>query len=271
MIRIVIALEILNKAHGENFFKCVKKSEVSIKLCSPFVKQNTVDEIYENKKNHTQLSLITNINLMNFYKKSSDISALQTINANKGFVYNFQRLHAKIYIFDDQYSIITSANLTTSGLNKNYEYGIYIDEKEIVTKICDDYNNICMNEDIKLFEKKQINDIYKLLSLLPKQQEPTSPECDDHQENEYDAVISKEMLLNHLNLTGWHKDLVEVLHSIQKKTFTKHDYLEYVPSLRNKHPASKTIENTIRRVLQELRDKGLLKFEGNGVYTKLWN
>jgi hypothetical protein len=45
------------------------------------------------------------------------------------------RLHAKVYIADNSGAIITSANLTRSGLFRNYEYGVEISDANAVSRI----------------------------------------------------------------------------------------------------------------------------------------
>ncbi|WP_158082486.1 phospholipase D-like domain-containing protein [Methanobrevibacter arboriphilus] len=43
---------------------------------------------------------------------------------NNHQIFNHSALYAKFYVFDNSNVIITSANLTFSGLNRNYDYGI---------------------------------------------------------------------------------------------------------------------------------------------------
>jgi hypothetical protein len=48
------------------------------------------------------------------------------------------RLHAKVYVRDDDFAIVISANLTPSGLEMNYEYGVGLREPEMVRRIRSD-------------------------------------------------------------------------------------------------------------------------------------
>lgn len=43
-----------------------------------------------------------------------------------------------------------------------------------------------------------------------------------------------------------------------------------IPALKEQYRNNRNIEAKIRQQLQYLRDLGLVKFEGNGVYKKLW-
>ena len=89
--------------------------------------------------------MISNFSMPNFYQRSSDIEAFQDIIENKDRIYNCQTLHAKFYIFDDRYAIITSSNLTYSGLEKNIEYGVFIRDKKLINQSIRDYYEICKN------------------------------------------------------------------------------------------------------------------------------
>lgn len=62
-------MQIIN-THFYNQFRdlCAESSE-SIKLCSPFVKKNIINDIFSLKKKSVDLSLITNVNLNSLYKE----------------------------------------------------------------------------------------------------------------------------------------------------------------------------------------------------------
>ena len=47
-------------------------------------------------------------------------------------------LHAKVYIFDDSSAIVTSSNLTPSGMKSNIEYGIELVDPIAVRQILSD-------------------------------------------------------------------------------------------------------------------------------------
>lgn len=51
------------------------------------------------------------------------------------------RVHAKVYLADTNAAWITSANLTTSGLEHNLEYGVFVDEPAMAANVLHDMNN----------------------------------------------------------------------------------------------------------------------------------
>ena len=263
-------MKILSAPINNLFFDCVKNATQSIQLCAPFVKKSVIDSIYKNiHKNNVSLDLITNNNINYFHKGASDLSALKVILSNNGNLYDFKQLHAKIYIFDGKMAIITSANLTYSGFNKNYEYGVLIDDQKHLNEIIADYDAICSNEKISKTSQANLEKIEIMLGEMPKHQRT---DIKIETENDYfiDSKIEANLLLNNKILSGWKRDIFEVLNQLQMDTFGTEDYLKFIPRLKEKHPANNRIEDKIRQVLQQLRDIGLLRFEGQGRYTKLW-
>jgi hypothetical protein len=53
-------------------------------------------------------------------------------------VINLPRLHAKVYIADERCALVASANLTQSGLDSNFEYGVDITDVNAVRQVRQD-------------------------------------------------------------------------------------------------------------------------------------
>ena len=66
----------------------------------------------------------------------------------------------------------------------------------------------------------------------------------------------------------WRDEVREVLATIPSDRFELQTVYAYASRLRDRHPNNDSIEDTIRRVLQELRDLGELEFLGRGVYRR---
>jgi hypothetical protein len=75
-----------------------------------------------------RLQVLTDVRSSNVLGGSLDISALRVLNRDVSHceIVNLPRLHAKVYVADEACAIITSANLTPSGLDSNLEYGVGI-------------------------------------------------------------------------------------------------------------------------------------------------
>jgi len=66
---------------------------------------------------------------------------------------------------------------------------------------------------------------------------------------------------------GWLSDVLSCVHSIDKKTFTLADVYQHERELARLHPGNVNIRPKIRQQLQVLRDKGIIVFQGRGVYS----
>jgi hypothetical protein len=91
-----------------------------------------VIEKLQKKSNFTSMSvdLITDLRPDTILGGSLHIQALLDLfdAGCKAKVTALARVHAKVYIADTNSAWVTSANLTTSGLEHNLEYGVFIDE-----------------------------------------------------------------------------------------------------------------------------------------------
>ncbi|MGL6298479.1 MAG: phospholipase D-like domain-containing protein [Methanobacteriaceae archaeon] len=262
-------MQILNKPLYPLFMDLVKNTEESINLCSPFVKENVISKIYNNSNSEIDLKLVTNININNFYKKASDLSAMKEILENNNQIFNYQQLHAKIYIFDSQTAIITSGNLTYSGLNKNYEYGVLIDENDGLNTICNDFDYLCNCNLSGTIDLENINEIDSILKTIPQSESVKIPKFESKSNND-DSIFKEDVSHIIQTLKGWKRSIFEVLNSFDDINFNINTVYEYIPQLQIEYPNNKNIKPKIRQVLQQLRDLGLVKFEGEGIYKKLW-
>ena len=69
------------------------------------------------------------------FEKLLEIDKLPGINAEVRCISN---LHAKVYIFDENSAIVTSSNLTPSGLKSNIEYGIEVTDSIAIRQMLND-------------------------------------------------------------------------------------------------------------------------------------
>lgn len=68
---------------------------------------------------------------------------------------------------------------------------------------------------------------------------------------------------------GWVLDTMKCLDQIKGDEFSLQDVYDFTGQLSKLHPENHNIEPKIRQQLQVLRDKGLVKFLGNGEYRKI--
>lgn len=263
-------MEILKTPWKDNLLELVSQSKKSIKITSPFVKENVCNELLSIKKSNTSLELITSFKLMNIYSGSLDLSGLENVIKNKGVVKNFPKLHSKIYLFDDKKVIITSGNLTYGGLLNNFEYGIYTENAEVVSKVVNDFSSISTHENIGNIKLTDIETVRKILAKIPSSESIKLPKFElESPEEKFDIIEIPNDIISS-SLTGWKLEVFKCVQSIPEQVFSLKEINKFEPHLKKIYPSNNTVKDKIRQQLQDLRDLGLLEFLGNGTYKKLW-
>jgi len=263
-------MQILKTPWKNNLMELVSQSKKSIKITSPFVKENICNELLSNKNRDTSLELITSFKLMNIYSGSLDLGGLENVLKNKGIVRNFAKLHSKIYIFDDTKVIISSGNLTNGGLVNNYEYGIYTENAEIVSKVVKDFSFISSNENVGNISQANIDIVRKILAKIPPSKSIKLPHAEfESPEEKFDVIEIQDDILS-TTLSGWKLEVFKCAQSIPNQVFSLKEINKFEHQLKEIYPSNNHITDKIRQQLQNLRDLGLVEFLGNGNYKKLW-
>ncbi len=265
-------MKILTTPWKNELLELVASSEQSIKITSPFVKENICRELIGVKKPTTEIELLTSFKLPSIYSGSLDLLALELIMSNNGKVKNFPKLHSKIYLFDEKQAVITSGNLTNGGLIRNYEYGILTDEPNVVTKICCDFQNLWSGENTGSVRQTDIDSVKDILKRLPKVETIKFPtfaiDIDSPEQNFEVLEISNNAVKD--TLSGWKLEVFQCLEKITAQNFTLNDIYGFENYLQQIYPTNRNVKDKIRQQLQYLRDLGLLEFLGSGRYKKLW-
>lgn len=257
-------LQLLKNPIEPLFMSLLSESSKKITLCAPFIKKDIIKRILSEKKEKTDIVVITSSNIASFVRKASDIEAIELLLSNNIKVYNHQHLHAKIFSFDTTRTIITSSNLTFNGLIRNYEYGVLIDDKDTVFDIEDDLQ--CLIDD-------ELSGEFKIDSV-----DFIKEQIDFYKDKEYKILVDKEgdeQLQSEVkniskSLKSWQKDVYDVIELKLEEKFKLQDLYKFEKQFQDLHPNNSNIKPKIRQILQQLREKGLIKFEEPGYYKKLF-
>lgn len=155
------------------------KPQKSILICSPYVKKKALEMLLETygleNRNNIEFKLLIRGNSQEFtVNKSSDISIFDKFLEMDGFdidnVHRISNLHMKAYLIDSKYLLITSGNLTDSGMfviseSENFEGGISTDDEETINRFMTYFTKIweqsqCMND----FYEEVVDDYAKYIS-----------------------------------------------------------------------------------------------------------
>jgi hypothetical protein len=263
-------MRILTTPWKADFLDLVHQSKKSIKITSPFVKNDICAEMISAKASSSRIELITSFKLMSIHSGSLDISALESILDDNGIVKNFPKLHSKIYLFDDVKAIVTSGNLTYGGMLKNFEYGIYLEEPLIVQEIVKDFKTLTQSDKTGIIKKLHLDNVKTILAKIPKSVSPKLPSFEIETPEENADVIETPIEPITSSLKGWKLAVFQCIDSIPKQVFTLNEVNEFENKLKEMYPSNQHITDKIRQQLQYLRNLGLVEFLGSGNYKKLW-
>ena len=127
------------RPHLEELFDSAKQE---LLVASPYIKTREAEWVCNRlaKTGHdksVRLKLLTDVRSSNVLQGSLDLAALRVFSTglSRCDIINLPRLHAKVYVADETCAVITSANLTPSGLNSNLEYGVAITDPAVVRNV----------------------------------------------------------------------------------------------------------------------------------------
>jgi hypothetical protein len=112
-----------------------------LRIICPFIKRGIAHRLLELGKPKA-IQVITRFDLRDFYAGVSDTSALRLLLEKGAKIRGVRNLHAKVYLFGEHRSIVTSANLTSSALGRNHEFGFVSDDSSIIGRCGEYFDNL---------------------------------------------------------------------------------------------------------------------------------
>ena len=254
-------IEIIKNPWFDRFIFEIRNTKSNLKISSPYINEQVVWEISKNIKRNVKIELITDIK--NSLNGSLEIDAVENLMQIGTDLRSYNKLHSKIFIFDDKATYIGSSNLTNFGLNSNYEYGIMISENKLIKNIIKDFNKIFLSKDTTKLNQENLMILKKLIENI---------KSNNKFQNIYNDIpelfLSDQDIEN--SITGWKREIFEILNNLEFETFNLQDLYNFKQIFQDKYPENNNIEAKIRQQIQELRDLGLVEFVGCGRYKKLW-
>ena len=80
--------------------------------------------------------------------------------------------------------------------------------------------------------------------------------------------LAEKLYTGNLGVRGWLMDVLTCVNKIPHEPFTLSEIYGFEAELQVRHTGNNNVRAKIRQQLQLLRDRGLLEFEGRGVYVK---
>jgi phosphatidylserine/phosphatidylglycerophosphate/cardiolipin synthase-like enzyme len=129
---------LIDHGWGTEIDAAASVSHAKLLIVCPFIQRNPVQRLIDLGRPQV-LQVLTRYNLDDFACGVSDPAALQLLLENGARIRGIKGLHAKLYLFDNC-ALLTSANLTDTGLHDNHEFGFISHDSTIIWK-CQQYFN----------------------------------------------------------------------------------------------------------------------------------
>lgn len=133
--------QLLRSPWVAQFDVLLARASTSLVLCAPFIGRGPCDRVRRRlialRDTDFQMTVITDLSRDNILSGATDVTAIADVVRDfpTATVRFLPSLHAKIYVADDTYAIITSGNLTDGGLSRNIEYGVLFTDPPTVRAI----------------------------------------------------------------------------------------------------------------------------------------
>lgn len=130
-------IDLLSSPCDATFESVVGDARDNLLLCAPYVGRGPCERVSRLAANCKTVTLLCDLSRDNLLTGATDAAAIAALcRSRPGVTVRFlPTLHAKSYIADERSAIITSANMTDSGLLRNLEYGVRIADPAIVCRI----------------------------------------------------------------------------------------------------------------------------------------
>ena len=131
---------LLQSPWAKHFDALVMEAASSLLLCSPFIGEEPCGRICSRAKawdSRFRLVILTDLGRDNMLSGATDVAALlrvaETFPSTE--IRFLPSLHAKVYVADSKRAVVTSSNMTTNGLVRNFEYGVLLDDVGLVSQV----------------------------------------------------------------------------------------------------------------------------------------
>ena len=141
-------MNVLSHKWKDRLAALVGRAHSSLLISSPYATREGTNLITGNitaaLRSCGHLSFVTDLSPMNMCQRATDPGAILSLckYTAHATIRHLPRIHAKVYVADNELAIITSGNLTAGGLVHNHEYGIEVTDTNLVRRIRRDISDL---------------------------------------------------------------------------------------------------------------------------------
>ena len=116
----------------------------SVIIAAPFIKYDEAAWFRDQLSTGVDILTLANIDAEAVSTAALDLSALRCLleMSSSSKLIALSSLHAKVFVADETAAIVSSGNLTRSGLDSNLEYGVLLDDPGLVQRVREDMFSI---------------------------------------------------------------------------------------------------------------------------------
>ena len=154
-----MSIELLTYNHKEKLTEAFERSHRKIDIVSPFLSEDTADYFSKLiKKKQIPATFITRFDHEAFVKGANSTKGLTKMLHAGVELLALLGLHTKLYLIDDRTAILGSANLTESGMSKNIELSLYIEDEpelfDFLQKYFEKLRDVCREQETYITEER---------------------------------------------------------------------------------------------------------------------
>jgi len=207
--------------------------------------------------------LVTRTDLRDFALKSSDAGTLCKLAMDGVDVRSLIDLHAKIYVLDDSWALVTSANATNAGMRRNLECGLATQDKRVVNRLARSLlRGLGADSPPRKMKLQKLEDLQaqakmvKATVVLPQVHEL----MDESIVAEATFSISDPRAFLKSD-SGWLRLALGGVLAMPEDNFQLQQLVvECQDEASKRYPKNQNVEAKLRQQLQVLRDKGIVEF-----------
>lgn len=243
----------------------------SVTVSSPYVGDYFADTI-SRLPEKIEVALLTRTLITDFASRASDLDAVCKLAKRSDGVLSLSSLHAKVYVVDETKALVTSANATYSGMNRNRECGLEVtsraEVRTLATLIHSGFGGIPKPKSWTVEDLEELREPVKVLR-------DALPRTTKSQLQTVDAPPRVELPRRQFNkliesFSGWLQLTLEGIAMIESNIFTMEQvWIACSPLAQRRFPENRHSREKMRQQMQRLRDLGLVLFVGKGRYERL--
>ena len=124
-------MQVLTNDHFEKIMNLFDGINHKIKIVSPFISESMAKKLCDVvKMKNIDCTFITRFYLEDMFAKANSMDAMEMMMDAGIKLYALKGLHTKLYLFDEEYGVLGSANFTAGGFKSNVELSLLLSKED---------------------------------------------------------------------------------------------------------------------------------------------